>query len=144
MKIFVKWRKTESKGLFNTRHSIAKTTCTDSIDEIRTTLSFKHNVDEGTLTSTDNFNHRRSRDLIWDSKNYSCAYDFILPILFHIWSQRLECREAEYVDFSFSIDFEFSQLTTGTNSFEEVRDLIRHRLWQTIDFHTSSSINAGP
>src|ERR1700677_4464091 len=70
--------------------------------------------------------------LIWDSDNYSCAYDSLFTILYKIWSNdtRAWARRFEKINQHHlkSLSACFKKYMNGQASFETARDTIRHKI----------------
>ena len=71
--------------------------------------------------------------LIWDGKNYSCAYGALFTILFEIWSSdtRLWTRRFKGINQHHlkTLSACFKQYFNGQTSFETARDTIRQELY---------------
>ncbi|KAJ7204254.1 hypothetical protein C8J57DRAFT_982211, partial [Mycena rebaudengoi] len=66
--------------------------------------------------------------LIWDSSNYSCAYDSVFCILFNIWMDDRVVRSAQLGPLSSELATlvnGFSDVLSGTISLEQARDVVR-------------------
>ena len=67
--------------------------------------------------------------LIWDGDNYSCAYDSLLVILYHIWTKDPKAWSRHFRNFGnhylTALDRGFKQHLEGSVSLEKVRDDIR-------------------
>src|ERR1700731_745127 len=70
--------------------------------------------------------------LIWDGDNYSCAYDSLLAILYHIWIKDPKAWSRHFRNFGnhylIALDRGFKQHLEGSVSLEKVRDDIRFAL----------------
>jgi hypothetical protein len=71
--------------------------------------------------------------LIWDSSNYSCAYDALFTILYEIWSSDIRTWTRRFKKINQhhlkSLSACFKQYMNGQTSFETARDTIRHELY---------------
>jgi hypothetical protein len=70
--------------------------------------------------------------LIWDSNDYSCAYDALLTILYEIWSTDTKAWTRRFRKINQhhlkSLSACFRKYMDGQASFEAARDAIRHKL----------------
>ncbi|KAH7909264.1 hypothetical protein BJ138DRAFT_1011149, partial [Hygrophoropsis aurantiaca] len=69
--------------------------------------------------------------LKWDSVNYSCAYDSLFTILFHIWfasPHKWNKHMKHFTEFTDLLLKGFQQTIVSTVSIEEVRDNVRYSL----------------
>jgi len=70
--------------------------------------------------------------LVWDSDNYSCAYDVLLTILYEIWSTDTKAWTRRFKEIKQhhlkSMSACFKKYMNGQASFEKARDTIRHEL----------------
>jgi len=80
----------------------------------------------------DSDNSSSPSGLIWDSDNYSCAYDALLTILYEIWSTNTNTWTRQFKKINQhhlkSLSACFKKYMNGQASFETVRDAIRHEL----------------
>ena len=71
--------------------------------------------------------------LKWDGTNWSCAYDSLFVILYHIWSQdpQIWTQTLSNINDSYlrPLSNGFSQVRSGQLSFEQLRDFIRDKLY---------------
>ena len=69
--------------------------------------------------------------LIWDEKDYSCAYDSLFAVLFHLWSGG-QLKHRAYFEHGAQLiqilHVKFSSLLNGDCTFESIRDHLRERL----------------
>jgi len=87
------------------------------------------NHSRSTATCSTASNAIKLRGLIWDSNNYSCAYDALLTILFSIWMDdplKWNKRFKLINNLLSNLAFGFSDVNNEMRSFENVRDTIRH------------------
>ena len=69
--------------------------------------------------------------LIWDSKDYSCAYDSLFTVFFHIWNEGQIKHSAYFengVQMMRILHSKFSSLLNKSCTFETIRDHIREKL----------------
>ena len=70
--------------------------------------------------------------LIWDSDNYSCAYDALFTILYEIWSTDTKTWTRRFKDINEhhlkTLSSCFKKYMNGQASFETARDTIRHEI----------------
>jgi hypothetical protein len=69
--------------------------------------------------------------LVWDSQNYSCAYDSLFTILYHIWNSDTDRWDEFFDDTSkplFMLQNGFEMFNSGEITIEEVRDNVRYYL----------------
>ena len=64
----------------------------------------------------------------WDSINYSCAYDSLFVILYHIWNIDPLRWTTNFTELFRCIGSWFQQVLQGTVTLENVRDELRHDL----------------
>lgn len=66
--------------------------------------------------------------LSWDANNYSCAYDSIIPIMFHAWKNRICFHYDIFRYYKFKMNHHFEHVNEPTTNFELIRDYIRSDL----------------
>src|ERR1700692_1849096 len=70
--------------------------------------------------------------LIWDSNNYSCAYDSLFTVLYEIWSNDTKVWARRFKEINQhhlkSLSVCFKKYMNGQATFETARDTIRHEL----------------
>src|SRR6202790_3123844 len=70
--------------------------------------------------------------LIWDGKDYSCAYDALFTVLFEIWSSDTKLWTRRFKEINQhhlkSLSVCFKKYMIGQSSFETARDTIRHEI----------------
>lgn len=71
------------------------------------------------------------KGLSWDSQNFSCAYDSLFPILYHLWQTTHFTQRSIFSEFVFDASPEFSSVQNNQLHFEHARDLLRYRLRNT-------------
>lgn len=69
--------------------------------------------------------------LSWDPVNYSCAYDSLLPVLFHAWKRCLPLHRDIFLLMRFKMSRYFEQMYNSRSDFRSVRDIIRANLIST-------------
>ena len=82
-------------------------------------------------TSSQNLNMQSPLGLTWDEKDYSCAYDSLLTVLYHIWNEGQLKHKAYFKNGSQWIqmlDSKFTSLLNKICTFKSVRDYIRSKL----------------
>ena len=71
--------------------------------------------------------------LIWDGKDYSCAYDALFTVLFEIWSSDTKLWTRRFKEINQHhlklLSACFKKYLNGQTSFETARDTIRHGLY---------------
>jgi len=70
--------------------------------------------------------------LVWDSDNYSCAYDALFTVLYELWSTDTNTWTRRFKKINQhhlkSLSVCFKKYMNGQASFETARDTIRHKL----------------
>jgi hypothetical protein len=70
--------------------------------------------------------------LIWDSDNYSCAYDSLFTVLYEIWSNDTKVWTKRFKEINQhhlkSLSVCFQKYMNSQATFETARDTIRHEL----------------
>jgi hypothetical protein len=111
--------------------------------DIITSSSKKRKCDEGeddlsssakkikiSLTSNNKFS---AIGLLWDSENYSCAYDALFVILYDIWSTNPSIWTSRFSEINLyylkPLSSGFKNIMNGQSTFETVREHIRQRLY---------------
>lgn len=123
-----------------TKQNFAKTNDTASGEtrEKRKAIEDVNNTAPLRNTKKSKFSHTTETiypiGLIWDGKDFSCAYDALLSIMFNMWSQhplywsKLFSRWSEPLD---RLVYYFGQASKGQIALEEARDKVRGILHST-------------
>ena len=83
------------------------------------------------LTSSQYLNSGSPVGLIWDEEDYSCAYDSLFTVLYHVWNEGREIHKAYFENGTELIRIlhsKFTSLSNETCTFESVRDYLRSKL----------------
>jgi hypothetical protein len=78
------------------------------------------------------------KGLIWDSINYSCSYDSVFTILYHIWNENPNYWSdvlSKYSEYSSTLCQNFYNVLNKKVSFEVVRNIVRNQLYEHNNTH---------
>lgn len=83
------------------------------------------------IIPSQNLNIHSPLGLIWDEKDYSCAYDSLFTVFFHIWNEGQPKHKAYFENSTQMmriLHLKFSSLLNQNCTFESVRDHLREKL----------------
>ena len=91
-------------------------------------LAEKHKKNKSSSMSSQNFIGQSPVGLIWDKKNYSCAYDSLFTLFYHVWNED-RLKHKTYFDNGTQLiqilHSKFTSILNKTCTFESVRDHLR-------------------
>jgi hypothetical protein len=83
------------------------------------------------LTSSQDLNSQSPVGLIWDEEDFSCAYNSLFTVLYHVWNEGREMHKVYFENGTELIRIlhsKFTSLSNETCTFKSVRDHIRSKL----------------
>ncbi|KAH9855420.1 hypothetical protein C2E23DRAFT_723963 [Lenzites betulinus] len=124
---------------------LSKVRSSHSASRARTSNKRKNSVDDGPEPRRDYSNKKSTNKksktahafppsgFVWDSQDYSCAYDSVLTILLNVWTDRKNCSLNQIAGLSPALDelYEcFAQVHDGLVSQEQGRNRFRDYLYE--------------